>query len=202
MTETEQTFLPEPHDPEATLITPRFDAAETETARPVVPLATVSKRRVWPLLLLSALLGGAISLFGLYLYQRPAPRPHTAQPTTAGQASNVAPAPPTAATPEQSAAQIDVPHAQETAQSSVPAPPVAPPTTEHVGAVRRAPTKKSVDRSADAEQEKATRAGVEVRPRLVDEQTRVDQSQPVATRKHPRNVDRIRDIFEGAPPPE
>jgi hypothetical protein len=198
MTEVEQPFLAEPDDSETTLIAPRFDAAEAEAAQAVVPLATVSRRRVWPLLLLSAVFGGALSLFGLYLYQRPAPRPQTASPTAAAQPANVAPAPPATLTPEQSAAQVGVPrdneHAQEPAQSANTAPPA-----EHAAAMRRAPARKNVERSADAEQEKATRGGVEVRPRLVDE-TRDIQSPPTATRKHPRNVDRIRDIFEGAPP--
>src|SRR5437763_1558017 len=62
MTEAEQTSLPEPvADPDATLVTPRFGEAEAQTARPVVPLASAARRRrrVWPLLVISALLGGA-----------------------------------------------------------------------------------------------------------------------------------------------
>ncbi len=62
------------NDPEATLVTPRFDAEETVTARPVVSLAespAQSSRRgsvtvPFGMLLIAALLGGVVSVFGLY----------------------------------------------------------------------------------------------------------------------------------------
>src|SRR5438874_2669987 len=88
MKEAEQNHLPAPADAEATLVTPRFDATETQEAQPVVPLAQVrARRRIWPLLLLAALLGGAVSLCALYLYERPRAQASTA--SDAVRAANV-----------------------------------------------------------------------------------------------------------------
>src|SRR2546423_7889708 len=94
MAEAKQTFTHEPSaDAETTLIAPRFDEREAQTAQPVVPLATVARRRrVWPLLLISALLGGTVSIFGLYLYQRERARAVVAQPATRQQTPTPAPA--------------------------------------------------------------------------------------------------------------
>jgi hypothetical protein len=63
------------HEPDATLVTPRFDEVEAQVARPVVPLASRparSGRRQWPiaLVLISALAGGVVSLLAFRLYQQ------------------------------------------------------------------------------------------------------------------------------------
>lgn len=79
-------------DSDETLVTPRFDSGEAETARPVVPLAVVSgeaetydvhaagsasalrsaRRTSWPLalVLVSALAGSVLGGVGLYLFQK------------------------------------------------------------------------------------------------------------------------------------
>jgi hypothetical protein len=65
-------------DPEKTLVAPRFDAREALTAQPVVPLADAPPARrerrqgSLPLLLIlvSALVGGLVSVFAYRLYQQ------------------------------------------------------------------------------------------------------------------------------------
>ncbi|MGI9107907.1 MAG: hypothetical protein ACR2G4_16855 [Pyrinomonadaceae bacterium] len=76
MEETESFTEMKPIDRDATLATPRFDEGEAQVARPVVPLAETPardvRRRQWPvaLVLISALAGGAISIFAFQLYQQ------------------------------------------------------------------------------------------------------------------------------------
>jgi hypothetical protein len=84
MEETQKFFEPTPVDrdatlvaePDGTLATPRFDEVEAQVARPVVPLANSRSarrpNRQWPiaLVLISALAGGAVSLFAFRLYQQ------------------------------------------------------------------------------------------------------------------------------------
>jgi hypothetical protein len=87
MEESEKFFEPTPrtagredasiHEPDRTLVTPRFDEVEAQVARPVVPLAnrparSSSSRRQWPiaLVLISALAGGVVSLLAFRLYQQ------------------------------------------------------------------------------------------------------------------------------------
>ncbi|MGH9942019.1 MAG: hypothetical protein ACRD9R_06635 [Pyrinomonadaceae bacterium] len=93
---------------EATLITPRFDADETVSARPVVPLvdgssasptALLRRRRFsFGLLFLAALIGGVVSVLGYSLYQQqrqqtPKVSGTAAQPnTTADDRNETAPA--------------------------------------------------------------------------------------------------------------
>lgn len=115
MNRTEDFAVPE--DPDETLVTPRFDRDEAETARPVVPLAVVSgeaetyavspdyaaampdaRRRSWPLALVlaSALAGVVLGGAGLYFYQKrgqvkPPAAEASAAPETTEQA--IAPAP-------------------------------------------------------------------------------------------------------------
>ncbi|HZH91932.1 MAG TPA: hypothetical protein VEX70_15110 [Pyrinomonadaceae bacterium] len=107
------------HEPDRTLVTPRFDEVEAQVARPVVPLANrparSSSRRQWPiaLVLISALAGGVVSLLAFRLYQQrqaqavatevsapasaadgtesPAPSPEGALATTEQQAQSGAP---------------------------------------------------------------------------------------------------------------
>jgi len=68
-------------DPEKTLVAPRFDAREVVTAQPVVPLADERAARRAPrqgrqgtlpilLILVSALVGGLVSVFAYRLYQQ------------------------------------------------------------------------------------------------------------------------------------
>ena len=87
--ERKKNFSPD-EDRDETLITPRFDRGEAETAQPVVPLAVVSGEadtydppaahraprviplRSWPLalVLVSALAGGVLGGAGLYVFQK------------------------------------------------------------------------------------------------------------------------------------
>jgi hypothetical protein len=98
------------HEPDRTLVTPRFDEVEAQVARPVVPLAARparSGRRQWPiaLVLISALAGGVVSLLAFRLYQqRQAQAVATqvdGQAPAADAAPTPAPAPATAMTEEQ-----------------------------------------------------------------------------------------------------
>jgi hypothetical protein len=236
MTEAEQNVSPAPADADATLLTPRFDEAEAQTAQPVVPLAEVStRRRVWPLILLSAVLGGAVSVFGLYLYQRPRAQAQTAQSAAPQQA--IAPAP-ALSDSTQNTPQMNEPRAQaagvtrdaENARADVAAalPVERPKAAEHPPvAARREPAKQGAEKKAERsnDREQPTRAAsAEVRPRRVGvneerhdadarrrgeattdrparyERPRTAQVEP-PPRPRARNVDRIRDIFEGAHPP-
>jgi len=104
-------------DSDETLVTPRFDRDEAETARPVVPLAVVSgeaetydapaydaagaavvppraaRRASWPLalVLVSALAGGVLGGAGLYLFQKS--RQQSAAPAQTEQPAGVSDAP-------------------------------------------------------------------------------------------------------------
>jgi hypothetical protein len=209
MTAVEQNQLSAQGDADATLVSPRFDAAEAQEAQPVVPLAAVrASRRTWPLLLLSALLGGAVSIGGLYLYQRPRTQPLNTQTQTP---------PPT-----------DTPAPPETAQVTTPLPinahpqaTVAPSAAGH-SAAATAPPVKPVERTRATEQKPHTAVSDEptrrTEPtagrreanaprgeRVANERpARTERPRLAPTRPTPqpqRNVDRIRDIFEGARPP-
>src|SRR5918911_5207565 len=95
MTEAEQTQLSAQTEADATLATPRFDATEAQVAQPVVPLAEVRRRRrTWPLLILSAILGGVVSVAGLYLYQRRVRTAGTQPPAEQQRPTPTASAPP------------------------------------------------------------------------------------------------------------
>ena len=84
-----QQYISSESDPDVTLVTPRFDEGETEMARPVVPLTSISPdgtavtsasvrvatspvRHSWPLawILVSALIGSGIGVLALTLYQQ------------------------------------------------------------------------------------------------------------------------------------
>jgi hypothetical protein len=126
MAETQQNFPAGASDPEATLLQPRFDEAEAQIAQPVVPLSGARLNRTHSrlpvaLVLVSALLGGLVSVLAYRLYQRPArePQPATGQQTatqtqqTATQTTTQQqPAPQPTQTPELTAA---VPAAEESA---------------------------------------------------------------------------------------
>lgn len=83
MEEIQQNYTQGATDPEATLVQPRFDVAEEQTAQPVVPLTHTGaswRRRRLPLalVLVSALVGGLVSVVAYRLYQR-ASQPRVAQ---------------------------------------------------------------------------------------------------------------------------
>lgn len=86
-------------DSEATLVQPRFDESEAQTAQKVIPLTrNVSWQRRLPvaLVLISALVGGLVSVVAYRVYQRTSPRQatHAAAPpeTQAAELSASAPA--------------------------------------------------------------------------------------------------------------
>jgi cytoskeletal protein RodZ len=218
MTEAEQQQLPEPVDPDVTIATPRFDATEAQVAQPVVPLADVRPRtRTWPLLLLSALLGGAVSLCGLYLYQRPSahtstqrpaaqPQPNTSDTAQTAQVATPPPAPrmqASAATSdaEHTAATVSAPAVEElkTAKKEIKgAAEEAQGTGQAARDAGRAARVEHAERVA-ARHDAARQSGPatdEHTPRAIRPRTVTPTPRP-----QPRNVDRIRDIFEGTPPP-
>jgi hypothetical protein len=215
MTAAEQNQLSAQVDADATLVTPRFDAAEAQEAQPVVPLAEVrAARRTWPLLLLSALLGGAVSIAGLYLYQRPRnPSLNTQTQTTPAadttalpETAQVAPSLPTDVHPQTAAATSDAVHT-----ATVNAPPVKPVertrATEQTRGTEQKPQAAASDEPARRTEPSTARreANAPRGERVANERSaRTERPRPAPTRPTPqpqRNVDRIRDIFEGARPP-
>ncbi|HEX8068436.1 MAG TPA: hypothetical protein VF546_00695 [Pyrinomonadaceae bacterium] len=227
MAETEQDLTPgagvgEPQFDEP-LAAPRFDALEARVAQPVVPLAEVRARRTrrWPLILLSALLGGVVSVCGLYLYQRQRANPPATQATTAPQpppaerrATEDAPTENVAAS---ASAEGATPTAVENAAATAP---VEARQIEARAAVERAPARhEAVQRPerretppapapAKRSPAPARTSADETRPRRVgvirdstDAEQRAAPEPPPRRRPRPRNVDRIRDIFEGTRPP-
>src|SRR5437763_5637954 len=181
MTEAEQTSLPEPvADPDATLVTPRFGEAEAQTARPVVPLASAARRRrrVWPLLVISALLGGAVSIFGLYVYQRERTRGVVAQPAAEQRQQTAVAAPNSPPDAKAQAAQVATQssgalgpahdataHDREQPQAGG-ASSVAEAKKEQRAVVA---AKREADKKEAKDKEKPARAaGTETRPRLVE----------------------------------
>jgi Tfp pilus assembly protein PilV len=74
MEEIGQTYSQGTTDPDATLVQPRFDESEAQTAQRVVPLARGAswQRRRLPvaLVLISALIGGLVSVVAYRVYQR------------------------------------------------------------------------------------------------------------------------------------
>jgi hypothetical protein len=195
MTEAEKPMTTTPADRDATLVAPRFDETEAQTAQPVVPLAPTPRARrrrprLWPLLLLSAVLGGAFSVFGLRLYQQR--RAHAAlAPSTASQpaaritqlpstlsaqpGANAMPAPvPTTAASEPyapataSVKETAQPHRLPDAQAKTTTQPNAERTPAQA---KREATKHEPPRRATPEESAAQPARAHdgaVRPRLVD----------------------------------
>lgn len=110
-------------DPDATLVAPRFDEAEAQTARPVVPLrrapAWQSRRLPVALVLVSALLGGLVSVVAYRLYLRPAQTQTAAQEAqTVAAQTTATPAPKASQSPELTAS---APTTDETARTAAPA---------------------------------------------------------------------------------
>jgi len=233
MEETEKFFETTPVDRDATLATPRFDEGEAQVARPVVPLANSSvrsRRSQWPiaLVLISALAGGAISIFAFRLYQqRQTQTALTTQPIEQPQ-ENAAPQMPAPEPPSVLAAGIN----EETAQPEV-STVIETFETERAHPVKkqdetkaaRKEARKEAEREADekrAERDseaRQRRAEVSPAPRRIERTAedgrRYDQAdgdedaelrrerrrQRREERRGPqRNIDRIKDIFQGPPP--
>jgi hypothetical protein len=234
MAETQQNFPAGTTDPEATLVQPRFDEAESQIAQPVVPLSDAPLRRTRSrlpvaLVLVSALLGGLVSVIAYRLYQRPPAEAQTTQQTTQQPA-----APQPSQTPALTAA---VPAAEESAPRADVA--TAPTKREESAAAEEGKTVRVVEKKRDEEikPREETRAReerhrddepraarvAEPRARRVDvipsypdaarderDTRRVEASdyqlpndsrgRGRGRRAKRRTIDRIRDIF-GAPPP-
>ncbi len=245
--ESTQEFFDE-GEAEATLVSPRFDVQELQTARAVVPLTQpqaarggASRRpRSLGLILMSALLGGAVSVFAFRLYQQ-RHQADAAAPATAAAPTRTQPAPTVAkpAAPVETAAN-DVRNATAQPTLSAPSavgekrnqPAVAQPNKDELerektvavatDARRTAKTEvvRSNERPAAAvtstERERPKARMIEVIPAaprqaeadarrddnggLSAEERRARRRERREPRTQPRNVDRIRDIFEGSPP--
>jgi hypothetical protein len=207
-------------DGDATLVTPRFDEAEAQTAQAVVPLAAVRRRqRVWPLLLLAALLGGVVSVGGLYLYQRPRAQA-IAAPAAMPQEQAVSAPPQTAQlAPATDDARAQMTDGERTSAVVATEAAVQPKSAERA---TTAPERAPVPRSAGKKEAKEQTARVAVEPRThrataneargievgarhnaeLNGRPREVQPRDARPQHQTRNVDRIRDIFEGARPPE
>ena len=205
MEEAAQNSLPVQADPDVTLAAPRFDAVEAQTAQPVVPLADVPARaRVWPLLL-AAVLGGVVSGAALYLYQQPrtvvAPaqqQGHTDVPT---ETAPPAPTEAQASTATSAAEQTVAANARPEAEQRAPIKPDVkikntPRATAHDAATDARARRIAAAEATRAASARRTRDAVQERP------ARAERPRIVQPRRAPqRNVDRIRDIFEGTRPP-
>lgn len=241
MEEMQQSYVARTGDPEATLVQPRFDATEAQTAQPVVPLAPrpyARPRRSLPfaMVLVSALLGGVVSVVAYRLYQRRPQEPRQQQSQSASAQPVAEPVPQGAKTPELTAA---VPSKVETAPAGAnivtERRETAPAPERNVGAAKNEEKSAARDENAGGmsretagrkrdERDAPAARRVEVIPsypqgervgrdsrRDGDEAT--DYEVPARAREHRgggsrerkgeqkrRNVDRIRDIFEGPPP--
>ena len=200
MTEAAQNNLTEPTAAELTLAAPRFDAVEAQEAQPVVPLAEVTtRRRIWPLLLLSALLGSAVGIAAVYFYQQQ--RTHAVGNETSATQPQVT----TAAQPEtaQAATQTaDVPEAERVAEAPAPAKTEkTDKSTEQTARSTRATARTRKAEPAEAVSTPTARRKTATDAERPARAQRPRRTQPPTPRTPPRNVDRIRDIFEGTPPP-
>jgi hypothetical protein len=228
MEETQQNISYANADPETTLMQPRFDESEAQTARPVVPLSRGASlpRRTLPvaLVLVSALIGGLVSVVAYRLYQRPAQtqtqtRTTEQMPTTQSSQATTPVLTAAAPTPAEAALRVErkesadatakVEEASAKDESAV----VAREESKKVTAdEKRAEHRAEQDaRPARDSAPRARRVDVITSPyatqrdRRRDDET-TDQIQPDprdarhSRRARGRNIDRIRDIF-GAPPP-
>ncbi len=234
------------HDP--TLATPRFDAGEAHEARPVVPLTAnpVNRaRRRWPvvLVLVSALAGGAISIFAFRVYQqrqatRVAGQPQQEVTQAAQQQQPQSPTPAPSPVMSATGTTEEKPQQQrpviietvETEKAS--APPKRDESAAHkVATAEETKTARKAERKVEEKRAEHSSSG-ETRPRIVDtsreprradedmrQDDRADDSADArrdgwqARRRERRerrrsnsgggqrrNIDRIKDIFQGPPP--
>lgn len=190
MEEMQQSFLNS--DPDATLVAPRFDEAEAQTAQPVVPLARASvwqpRRLPVALVLVSALLGGLVSVAAYRLFLRPARTQEAVQAGASAEAPKTAatPAPQEASTPPLLTA--SVPTKEETARAEVPASVESKPE-------ERAPvveTRAAKDEDKKIE-DKAVRAEADARQRdeRASRESAARRDSPRAVREEPPRARRV-----------
>ena len=143
-------------DPEKTLVAPRFDAREALTAQPVVPLAdapTVRRERrqgTLPLVLIlvSALVGGLVSVLAYSLYQQRVRQ--TAARSEELPSVSASPVSPTLApTPETSAAAAETAATPEVIEETAP--------DEEVAEVREADVPEAAPAREEAREDRAGR---------------------------------------------
>jgi len=183
--ERKQNFSPD-EDRDETLVTPRFDRGEAETAQPVVPLAVVSGEaetydpraarrapRVMPLrpwalalILVSALAGGVLGGAGLYVFQKSRQDGAAAAPveqTTAAVEQAVAPAvettPEPSPTPAEEAAALPVEPAEQVAELPV----AAEETEDRTDAVTKREESKRDEGAAPVPRERSSPAEAPVK---------------------------------------
>ncbi|HLL77741.1 MAG TPA: hypothetical protein VK421_20960 [Pyrinomonadaceae bacterium] len=156
-------------DPEKTLVAPRFDAREVVTAQPVVPLADAPPARreqrqgTLPLLLIlvSALVGGLVSVFAYRLYQQ------SVQQSAAREQRQPAAVEAPALTPEISAGAAVV-------ETPAPAPEVIeepePTPAAEIAEVRGAAAAEEADEREEAREDKADRELEATRERATREE--------------------------------
>lgn len=231
----EQTFVA---DPEKTLVAPRFDAREVVTAQPVVPLAESPPPRrerrqgTLPvvLILVSALVGGLVSVFAYRLYQQRAQQSSASRQQPA--AVEAPPVTPEIHVREAAAATPEViveptPEAEEVAELNAPEEAAVreearedragrelEPARERAAAEERPATTASRPRARRVEEittpTEAPRRGrydgreatdYEVPARRPRAERRAERrAARQAERRAERNIDRVRAIFEGPPP--
>ncbi|MCA1616593.1 MAG: hypothetical protein LC800_21370 [Acidobacteria bacterium] len=117
-------------DPDKTLVSPRFDVREERTAQPVVPLAEPAARggrlrsSSLPvmLILVSAVVGGLVSVLAYRAYQRrpaqPAAQEQQQQQTPAAEAAVSSPTPELVVEAQMEEAQPEEPHPSEGADAN------------------------------------------------------------------------------------
>jgi hypothetical protein len=171
MEEIQQDYTQGATDPEATLVQPRFDVAEEQTAQPVVPLTRTGaswQRRRLPLVLVSALVGGLVSVVAYRLYQRAA-QPRVAQQVLTTNTPQPGPSPElTAAAP----AKDDAAPVKTTA---APAPHTDAPTEEAKPTVNEAPAARAAIATGKSD-EKEKRAEADAAPARIEK--RNDEGAP------------------------
>jgi hypothetical protein len=195
MEEIQQNYTPGATDPEATLVQPRFDVAEEQTAQPVVPLTRTGaswRRRRLPLalVLVSALVGGLVSVVAYRLYQRAA-QPRAAQQVVTTNAPQPGPSPElTAAAPaKDDAAPVKTtaaaaPHTDATTKEAKPTVDEAPARATIATGKSDEKEKRAEADAAPAHVEKRSDEGAprEDRQRGGDEVGRARRDQPRARR--------------------
>ena len=170
-------------DPEKTLAAPRFDAREALTAQPVVPLSDArparreSRQGALPLVLIlvSALVGGLVSVFAYRLYQQRAQQPSArAEELPSVSAPPVSPI--LAPSPEIAAAETRP--APEVIEETRPAP------GEEVAEVREAGGREDAPAREEAGEDGAGRGAEAARESAADEQRPAarNAARPVARR--------------------
>jgi hypothetical protein len=193
MEEIQQNYTQGATDPEATLVQPRFDMSEEQTAQPVVPLARTGaswRRRRLPLalVLVSALVGGLVSVVAYRLYQRAA-QPHAAQRVATTDTPQPGPS------PELTAAAPTKDDAAPVKTTAVPAPHTGTTTEETKPTANEAPARAAIATGKGNEKEKRAEAAPthiekrsdegaprEDRQRGSDEAGRARRDQPRARR--------------------